>query len=220
MQEDAAQGNLPATSSKLYGRAWMEAKLGQFSACSEDLKQALKLDSSPQVILAVESVLGQTIQIAPVSIAPLLRSQMINLSDSIPDSDYGTLTTILTMRSHAESELAKGEVEKALKDFRNLAALDIPADSREYLGRTIIAAAKVRPDSEALISLLHQAEDAYATIVRHPEIVWQSPYTYLPGTVSDHLHSLNQIRRRIRDKKYDVTESGIAEISEKKYADN
>jgi len=220
MQEDSAQGNLPATSSKLYGRAWMEAKLGQFPACSEDLKHALKLDSSPQVILAVESVLGQTIQIAPASIAPMLRRQMIKLSHSIPNSDYGTITTILKMRSHAESELAKGEVEQALKDFRNLAAINIPADSREYLGRALVAAANVRPNSEASLPLLHQAEDAYATIVQHPAIVWQLPYTYLPGTVSDHLQSLNQIRRRGRDKQYDVNRNGTAEIPERKHADN
>jgi serine/threonine protein kinase/Flp pilus assembly protein TadD len=196
ISEDAEQGNTAAQSSKLVSRGWIKARLGDFSGCSSDLRVAVARDPSPQLLLNVETVLGQAIELAPPSVALRLRGQIIEIARDLPSADYGVITRILAMRSQAESMLAEGKINEAISLFRDLAAVDAPAAPREYLGRSLMAAAdrlarhEIHSDTEFL--LRREAAEAYAVIALHPGIVWQSPYQYPPGFLADELTSYIQ----------------------------
>ena len=198
VQEDAAQGNPAAQSTKLTGRAWMKAKLGDFAGCSADLRAALAADSSPQLILTVETILGQSIQIAPAGASRGLRRQMMDLARNLPPDDFGVITNILHMRSRAESTLAAGAPVAALQQFRDLAAIDAPAAPREYLGRALLAAAHQQDTAQATV-LRREAMQAYAVVALRPGLIWQSPVVYPPGFLADESQSYLQLAQQFDD---------------------
>ena len=172
MKEDAAQGNPSAQSAKLAARGAIKAKLGDYNGCSDDLRVAVSLNSSPQLILTVETILGQAIQRSPVESSRGLRRQMIELDHSLPVDDYGVITKVLTLRSHAEAHLAANNVTRALQEFREAAAIDAPAGPHEYLGRALNTAATRETHTERIRLMRREALEIYATIARRPGIVW------------------------------------------------
>lgn len=189
MKEDISEGNPAAQSGKLAGRAWMKAQLGDFTGCASDLREAVKLNPSPELILNVETILGQAIQLAPAAAAQSLRQQMIELANNLPKGDYGTITRLLTRRSHAEAQLASGDITGALQQFRDLPAMDAPVAPREYLGRALTIAAAAERNPQRSQALRREAMQAYAAVALHPGIVWVSAYTYPPGFLASELQS-------------------------------
>lgn len=189
MKEDVSEGNPAAQSGKLAGRAWIKTQLGDFSGCASDLREAVRLNPSPELILNVETILGQTIQLAPTAAAQSLDRQMIELNGNLPKGDYGTITRLLTMRSRAEAQLASGDVPGALQQFRDLSAIDAPAAPHEYLGRALTIAATAERNPQRSKTLRREAMKAYAAVALHPGLVWVDVYAYPPGFLASELQS-------------------------------
>jgi tetratricopeptide (TPR) repeat protein len=199
IQDDIAQGNPSAQSAKLSGRAWMDAKTGQFEQCSNDLKVAQTLDPSPETTLTVETVLGQAIDLAPRPVKIKLRRQMIEISVNLPGVDFGQISSILKLRTTGEALLAGGRSMAALGQFWQLSAIEAPSGVREYLGRALSTAASQEPDRKKAKEMELEATEAYAKAALHPERIWLYSYNYPPGFYADQLEVYLQLANEAGD---------------------
>jgi hypothetical protein len=129
---------------------------------------------------------------------------MIELVRDLPPGDFGVITDILHRRSHAEATLAAGDTEAALRQFRDLAAIDIPSEPREYLGRALLAAADLQPDAARSAALRREALQAYATVALHPGLIWRKPFAYPPGSLADESQTYLQLAQQLGGRGSDI----------------
>jgi serine/threonine protein kinase/tetratricopeptide (TPR) repeat protein len=207
IQEDSAQGNPPARASKLAQRAGLKARLGDLAGCNADLRAALEGTPSPELRLMVETVLGQAIQLAPPATSHALRGRMVELDRNLAPGDFGMISRLLAMRSHAEAALASGDTAAALRQFRQLSALDAPAMPREYLGRALLASAAADRDPSHTAALRREAQNAYAKVALHPGSVWGNSYDYPPGFYADQLRNYLSLADALNDRSAEVQEA-------------
>ena len=200
MKEDLAQGNPAAQSTKLTARARMKSMLGDFSGFISDLDHAVRLDQSPESLLSVEAVLGPAIQVAPRGVLGEMRRFAVGLEKRLPSGDLGVISQIVELRVKGEAMLAKGNARAAVQMFRELAALDAPMKSREYLGRALVSAAAAESNSSISRRLEAEAKDAYGRVAQKPWFIWVDPLAYPPGALRDELYAYVSLARLTSDR--------------------
>jgi serine/threonine protein kinase/tetratricopeptide (TPR) repeat protein len=208
MKEDLAQGNPAAQSTKLTARAQMESKLGDFSALTSDLDQAVKVDHSPESLLSIEAVLGPALQVAPRGALGGMQRFAAGLEKRLPSGDFGAISQIVQLRVKGEVMLAKGNAKAATRLFRELDPLDAPMKSREYLGRALVSLAAAESNSSIRRHLEVEAKDAYGRAALTPPIIWVDPLAYPPGAWRDELHAYVSLARLTSD---DSSEASLAQ---------
>jgi len=198
LAEDRAEGESPTEAFGLLDRADLECHIKNYRGCMDDVHQALTLDTSPRVLSETEDVLGPALPTAPRQYVAEFRREFASIEAKIPENDPGFDIRLLRLRVHGETLLAEGKTEAALVEMQKVAALDAPANSREYLGRAFVDAANSASSEEAAQTFLEQALTAYSAMVQHPELIWVNPSELPPGLLTDQTEAYLRVATRLR----------------------
>ena len=192
-----AHGNSDDSGLRMLDRAYIYCKVNAFGECLEETASALKLNSSPDSIIAASLILGATIPRLPKTLAHKFTTQLFRLEQLLPKKDVGQLDTFARTRIRGEILLATGDVKGALSAFRTANSLDAPLGAREYLARGLLAAA-ARENNLAQSGLLRkQALDAYQRAAGRPTVIWRNPWQYPPGFLADEMTAYLGVARQI-----------------------
>jgi serine/threonine protein kinase/tetratricopeptide (TPR) repeat protein len=195
---DNSQSNPDQHAATILDKSYLECKLSDFQGCIDDARTGFALSSSPEILLAAGAVLGNAFAIAPSTFAPSIRQALEDIGKRIGSEDYGTVSVVLKLRTHGEILLARGDNRAAVELFRDASHKDAPANSREYLGRGLLALAAREHDPEIKRTLFTEAADAFSVISKRPALVWCNWFGFPPGFFADQLESCLKVSRLSR----------------------
>jgi len=182
----------------LIDRAYLGYKLSDFRNCIEDVRTGIALSSSPEILLSAGAVLGNAFAVAPSEFTSKIRQVLEEIYKRMPIEDYGTVSVVLKLRTHGEVLLARGDRQAAVELFRNASRKDAPANSREYLGRGLMALAARERDPEIRKTMLSEAAGAFSVIAHRPALVWCNWLGFPPGFSGDLLESYVEVSSLLR----------------------
>jgi serine/threonine protein kinase/tetratricopeptide (TPR) repeat protein len=194
---DLETGDVVHRADKLLDRAYINLKRGQYEACLRDSKQALQLDRSLQRSVAAGSLLGRAVSETTGGMKAQLKSELRKIDAQLPKGDFTPISDVVRIRLHGEVLLSEGNWKSALDQFRKADQLEAPANNKEYLARSLLAAAQHTTDQTAAAQLRKDALAAYSGLALKPGLVWQWSQGYFPGYSSDSLFSFVSVAAQL-----------------------
>jgi serine/threonine protein kinase/tetratricopeptide (TPR) repeat protein len=195
---DDSQSNPDQHAATILDKSYLEYKLNDFRGCVEDARSGFALSSSPEILLAAETVLGNAFAVAPSTFAPAIRQGLEDIGKRIPSENYGNISVVLKLRTRGEILLARGDSAAAVESFRDASRKDAPANSREYLGRGLLALARRERDPEIKKTLFIEAAGTFSVDSKSPALVWCNWLGFPPGFFADQLESYLKVSRLLR----------------------
>lgn len=180
-------------------RAFVHAYSGNPQACLQDVEAALSRDASVVNVLSAANAVGAAGESGVANSASLVLV-LKRLEKDLPDRRDLTYYRVAHLRVEGEIRLASGNWEGALALARRSASTDIPAGSREYLGRVLVAAAEHAVGTTQRRHLLLEALQAFSTIALKPGLVWSRPDRFAPGLYVNQLLSYRRCAGRLQDR--------------------
>jgi hypothetical protein len=203
--DEDRQGNSAQRFWKLLDRAYIESRVGEFDNCLRDVHAALDASASPLMISTADTVLGAAYIDSPPRDHELIRRELARIDHMLVVSEGdGAIFEFARLRTRGEILLAEGKPKAAVEVFQRAAIKDAPVESREYLGRALLALAASEHSSAASDNLRRMALKAYSATALRPALIWCDSGTYLPGFYADQLQSYVQIARDLGSKNDDA----------------
>jgi tetratricopeptide (TPR) repeat protein len=204
--EEDSKNNIPVRRVwKLIDRAYLEIKVGDFARCLKDIHEALHAKSSPWIIVAADTVLGNAYASAPRAYRGSIQSELTYAAQVVSSfTDNGSIFEFSRLRTEGELQLARGNPRAAVATFRLAAVKDAPVENREYLGRAFVALAHIASSQNESRSDLQAAFNSYSVTALDPRRIWCEPSDYLPGLFGDQLRAFLQIAKQLRIRSGDV----------------
>ncbi|WP_213803725.1 serine/threonine-protein kinase [Granulicella sp. dw_53] len=197
--DSLASGEQATQAAILVDRASLECQQGQIQPCVADIDKALSLDEGLNTLRAAEDTLGPAATSAETGERKLIRVQLARLAKDIDHNDFGYTQRFLHTRAHAELLLADGNIDAALEEMRRAGRLDAPTASHEYLGRTLLIAARTSKFAAHTRQLRQEALNTFAVVARSPRAAVLRPWDKPPGTLSTQTATYLQIARALRE---------------------
>jgi tetratricopeptide (TPR) repeat protein len=198
MSDDIQNNQEARRAWKLVDRAYLEARLTRMEDCLTDTRAAIHTNNSPWLTIAVATVLGNALTIAPADYHRRIIEQLVRLGDMASGShDIGSVFDLMKLRVQGELELARGNPKLAVATFGNAATQDAPAEGREYLARALFALAQTEASAEKANADLEESMNYYALAALRPAFIWFDPSSYLPGYFGDQLEQYVNIATKL-----------------------
>ena len=216
--DEDRQGNRAQRLWKLLDRAYIESKVGEFDNCLRDVHAALEASASPLMISTADTVLGAAYLDSPPRYHELIRRELARIAHMLVVSEgEGAIFEFARLRTRGEILLAEGKPKAALEAFQRAAIKDAPVESREYLGRALLALAASEKSAAAADNLRRQALTAYSATALRPALIWCDSGSYLPGFYADQLQSYVRIAQDLGSKDADAmaAEAKLASLRRK-----
>lgn len=217
LKEDA-QDSRADWSWKLLDRAYLEARTSEFDTCLRDVHDALKASSSPWIIATADTVLGDAYLASPPSYHDAIRRELTRMDRILGASeDRSVIFEFARLRTQGELLLAQGKPKAAVEAFNKAELKDAPVESREYLGRALLAQAASEKDPAVAAGLQQQALKAFSATVLNPALIWSNAGNYLPGFYSDQLQAYVKTNQRLgaKDAAAQATETRLARLRDR-----
>jgi tetratricopeptide (TPR) repeat protein len=189
MRADLSVGDAAHRADKLIDLAFISLKRGDIAECLSKSREALALDSSPQRLLEVGTLLGRVADESELHVKNQITAELRSMLSRIPSSDLKPIAQIVDHRLRGEELLALGRSTEALDELRLSSQLEAPVNDREYLARALLARWRVRPATADALSDRNMALSEFGRFVSRPGEIWQWPLDYFPGYLSDRVFS-------------------------------
>jgi len=195
MRSDEASGNTPERALKQLDRAFIECRLRQFESCIADERSAIASNPSPKAFRTSSILIGQFVRVAPVHVATQMRAILLENERSMPNDDFGPVFEIARSLTRGEVLLSEGRFTAGISQMRKAAALDAPADPKEYLADALVQAAEGEHNQQVRSTLLREASGYYLKMASNPAYGWYSAtrHLYAPGAGADSMTKWLQI---------------------------
>jgi serine/threonine protein kinase/tetratricopeptide (TPR) repeat protein len=187
---DLESGDAGNRADKILDRAYIRFKQGNYEACLQDTKLALELDRSLQRSLSAATILGQAANEVTGRMRSLLTAQLREIEAKLPSGDFNPFSDIVRFHLRGEALLAEGNWNLAVQEFRKADRLEAPLKDKEYLGRSLVAAAEHSSDNAVAARLREEAVAAYSNLAVRNGLVWEWPFFFPPGYQADSSFSL------------------------------
>lgn len=205
LEEDSKNNNPVRRLWKLIDRAYLAIRLRDFNQCLQDVHEALHATSSPWLIAAAVTVLGNAYANAPVKFRPAIRAELTYATQVVSSfSDNGSIFEFVRLRTKGELELAARNPRAATVTFGLAAIKDAPVESREYVGRAFVTLARSESSKDKSESTLRDALRSYSATALGPRHIWCEPSDYLPGFFGDQLESYLEIAKQLGVRNGDI----------------
>jgi serine/threonine protein kinase/tetratricopeptide (TPR) repeat protein len=179
-------------------RGYLELRTAKASEGLASVAKALDLSAAPDTVLNAGTIVGGSI--SELSPAERYKAEelLARMERSLPKSDLGVIFALARARVRGELLLARGDIASALMAFRAADKLDAPEAPREYLGRALVAAARIQSDHARANELKNEAFETYAKVALRPATVWVDGWTMPPGFAADQMSAFLELARDLQ----------------------
>jgi serine/threonine protein kinase/Tfp pilus assembly protein PilF len=185
--EDVKAGDVAQRANKIFDRAYINLKLARYERCMKDALTAFDLDRSFQSSLTAATLLGRAASGSHGELKKQIAVELRRIESQTSREDFKPLSDIVWAHLRGEILLADGNWNNALEEFRKADRLEAPARDKDYLARSLLAAAQHSSDKVVTARLRQEALSAYLALVSRPGQVWQWAVGYPPGYLSDQI---------------------------------